>query len=136
MPELAALVETIGQLNKELESTQASLNRIDTRLDKLPEKYLPRDEATVKADRIKKMIAGVLFVMLLMASTVGVSLYLTHQSTCGVRGVLELAKTSTTRNPIPSDLDPESRSRVESQRAQAAAFYTQALNRLPILWGC
>lgn len=136
MPEQTALVTAVNQLNDKLEATQVSLDEINDRLDTLPDRYLPRKEAELKAGKVKKLLAGLLVGGLLVASTVGLTMYLTHQSTCAVRGVLELAKTSTARNPIPADLDPESRARVESQRAQAAAFYTDALERLPILWGC
>lgn len=136
MPELAALVISLDKLNLKLDSTQKSLDHINERLDALPEDYIPRDEAKNKARRIRAWIIGLGVGGVLLASTLGISLYASHKTTCGVRGIISLASTSTTRNPIPADLDPESRARVEAQRAQAAAFYDDALKELPVLWGC
>jgi uncharacterized coiled-coil protein SlyX len=136
MPELAALVATIGQLNDQLESAQASLDQVNARLDRLPENFIPRDEAKEKARKVRRWITGLGVAGMFVAGTLGITLYTTHETTCGVRGVLILAKTASSRNPIPADIPDSERARVEAQRAQAAAFYNNALEKLPILWGC
>lgn len=136
MPELTALVASVDQLNNQLDGTQKSLDQVNARLDSLPENYIPRDEAKEKARIVRRWIGGMLVGGAFVAGTLGVTLYTTHETTCGVRGVLLLAQTASSRNPIPADLDPASRERVESQRAQATAFYDNALEELPILWGC
>lgn len=48
-------------------------------------------------------------------------------NSCVIRGVLELAQSTSARNPIPPGLSPDLTALVEQSRAQATAFYAQAL---------
>lgn len=49
------------------------------------------------------------------------------RNTCALKGVLELAQSTSTRNPIPPGLDADLRALVEQSRVTAAAFYAKAL---------
>lgn len=65
MPEFAALIESVNQnitrLSEELEDTQNGLDSINAKMDRLPEVFIPRTEAEVKAQRIKKALAVIVF---------------------------------------------------------------------------
>ncbi len=52
------------------------------------------------------------------------------RNTCALKGVLELAQSTSTRNPVPPGLDPDLRTLVEQSRATAASFYDTALSDL------
>lgn len=133
MPELAALIKSVNELNSSNEELAGEV--VDLRAE-IARKYLPRAEAKQQATRIRKWIVVVAGTGILVAATVGVTMYLNHETTCGVRGVLTLAQTTSTRNPIPNDLSVEERARVETQREAASQFYDGALEKLPILWEC
>lgn len=49
-------------------------------------------------------------------------------NSCALRGILELAQTASTRNPLPPGLSPEQQATIESQRARATEFYSRALS--------
>lgn len=133
MPELTALVEAVNQLNGKLDETQESLDKIDARLDNLPAEFLPRDEAKDKADRIKKMIAGVVVAGVMVASIVGLTLRLNHGTTCAVRSIL--ITLSTPRQPLPPIDSPNYAIEVE-RRARTHDLLEDSLEKLNIIWGC
>lgn len=136
MPELAALIESVNQLNASNEDLVGEVVDLRAEIGNLPDKYLPRDEAEVKAERAKKAIAIMALAGLLVASVVGFVLYLNHGTTCGVRGILISAQTSSTRNPLPENMSPELRDLVIRQREQARTFYSESLDHLNIVWPC
>lgn len=136
MPELAALIESVNQLNASNEDLAGDVTDLRTEISNLPKKFLPRDEAEVKSERAKKVIAGLAIAGLLVASVVGFVLYLNHGTTCGVRGILISAQTSSTRNPLPENMSPELRDLVIRQREQARTFYSESLDHLNIVWPC
>lgn len=71
MPEFTALIESVNQniarLTSELEDTQNGLDSIDAKMDLLPEIFIPRTEAEIKGQRIKRaltviVLAGALII--------------------------------------------------------------------------
>lgn len=120
MPELMALVETINQLNAELEHTQESLDGINIRLDKLPEKYLPRDEAAVKAKQLRIKARNLIIALIIggvIAATAGINLNhrFTHaciESRESLQAIINTAVAD--RQPL-STSSPETRAALEVQ---------------------
>jgi hypothetical protein len=133
---ITTLNEKLDKLDDRMDRTQDGLNRVASELVNLPENFVQREEAEIRTKRVRNWLIGLGMSGLLVATTLGVTLYTTHQTTCGVRSVLLLAKSAANRNPIPPDLPPDQLKSVEDQRAKAAEFYTNALQKLPVLWGC
>lgn len=140
MPDFEALIlsvnKNIEKLEEELGGTQDQLEGVNQKLDRLPEDYIPRTEAEIKATRVRRVLAGIIAGVVLIASLFGTILYLNHSVTCGVRGILVSAQHSSTRNPLPDTLSEQDRERIEAQREQARQFYNESLERLNIIWPC
>lgn len=133
---VTAVNQKIDRLQESFDETQDSLVEVVDGLAKIPQDYIPRTEAELKTEKVRKWIVGMLAGIVLIVASLGGTLYLNHQATCGVRGVLTLAQSSSTRNPIPDSTPPEQRVQIQRQRDQAAEFYHDALSQLPILWAC
>ena len=136
MPELKALLEAVNQNNDALEQVSTELVDLRVEIEQLPDKYIPRIEANEKAREIRKWLAGLLIGGVVVASSLGSVLYLNHGVTCGVRGILVSAQTAGTRNPLPADLSDTQREEALRRRAEANEFYSDALDRLNIIWPC
>jgi hypothetical protein len=133
---VTATNQKIDGLQTDLEETQDALLKVARSIEDLPKKYIPRTEAEIKADRVKKWIAGIVIGGVLLATTLGSMLYLNHGVTCGVRGILTSAQSSASRNPLPADLSDVQREYYEAQRARSRVFYKESLDRLNIIWPC
>lgn len=87
MPEdgFEALVVSVNQsikgLEEELEGTQDALDRVHARLDTLPEYYIPRKEADVKAVRVKNALIGLLVAGSIVAFGV-VAIFVNNERVC------------------------------------------------------
>lgn len=139
MPDLAAIQSALEGLNERLKETNASTVLTNIKLDEQNAKLADLDAKLpdfVQQSRFRRVTASLVIAGMAVASLLGVTLYLNHQTTCGIRGVLVLAQTTSTRNPLPADLSPEERARAEMQREQAAEFYSKGLEKLDILWSC
>lgn len=136
MPELKALLEAVNQNNDVLAGLTNELADLRVEVETLPNRYIPRDEANKKARVIRKWFVGLMIGGVLTSMTVGSVLYLNHGVTCGVRGILVSAQTSSMRNPLPADLTPEARAEAERRREMANEFYKESLDKLNIIWPC
>lgn len=108
MPEFTALIESVNQsvskLELELESTQETLDRAISKIDNFPKDYIPRSEADIKAERVKKALAGGV-VGLLTLSGAGVWLNSKFVDSCkrsreGLQEVINVAVAD--RQPLPT----------------------------------
>lgn len=78
---VANVNESVQGLEEELTSTQVTLNAIASQLSALPDYYIPRKEADVKASRIRTALVGFLISGLAVASGL-VALYYKEQDIC------------------------------------------------------
>ena len=126
--------EHTGELADAVAAMQTTSHEIVRSLDalrsRLPEGEEPLPRIFVPRSRFRAAVAGLALASVLVASLAGLTLFLTHQTTCGARGVIILARTNIERTPVPTD--PE---RIE-RRTQSLAFYAEALPKLKILWPC
>jgi hypothetical protein len=131
--ELAELTEAVEGVAVDLAANasslaalKASVDEQNCRLGQLAPRSSLRNVAAVLA------LCGIL-----VASLLGVVVYLNHETTCGVREVLQLAQSSSAeRNPISPSLSPEELQRAQQGRERAQEFYARALDELKVLWPC
>lgn len=137
MPEsLGTLIKAVQQLNQSNEGLAVEVAELTARVAESDEKYVKRTEAEKKAIRFKQAIVAITIAGLGVAGCVGATLFLNHGTTCGLRGIIISAQSSSTRNPLPDTLDPQTRAYVEKQREDSREFYKRSLDRLNIVWPC
>lgn len=138
--ELSTVQELLGQVRSELEEANdrsavitESLGEQNRKLaaveKKLPD-FLPRTRFR------QTLVIGGLTLVLTLGGAVTSIVFATHRTACPVRGILVLARTSSTRNPIPPGLPPETVAAIEAGRRDAQQFYDDAIGSLTIFWPC
>ena len=108
LPELTELLEAIEKSNEALEEIEGELTDLRVEISNLPHKYLPRDEAEVRADRVKTV--GMVWLTVIFAValfTAGMIIYVNDKSIAAcvddrtaLRNVIEIAVAD--RQPLAS----------------------------------
>lgn len=129
---VTTLTKSVEDLESQLTDTHITLEGMSERL----KGYVSQADAEENVRSVRKWLAGLLVGGMIVASTLGATLYLNHGVTCGVRSILVLAQSASTRNPLPADLSPEARAEAEARRENARQFYSDALDKLNIIWPC
>ena len=108
MPELKELLEAVHQNNEALAEIESDLTDLRVEIGNLPDKYLPRDEAKEKSERVKLIakIAGAVGIILILLA----ALFTYYVSSEGIaacrddrsalREVINIAVAD--RRPLPS----------------------------------
>lgn len=137
MPEsLGTLIKSVQQLNQSNENLAIEVADLSAKVAESDKKYVKKEAAKEKEAKAKKILAGLVIGGIITASSVGFTLFLNHGTTCGLRGIIISAQSSSTRNPLPDTLDPNTRAFVEKQREDSREFYRRSLDRLNIIWPC
>lgn len=123
MPELKELLEAVERNNEALEEIESDLTDLRVEISNLPDKYLPRDEAKVRADKVKTigMIwLAVIFVVALF--TVRLVIYVNDNGIAAcmddrtaLKNVIEIAVAD--RQPLASS-SPETIAAIEEQNVR------------------
>lgn len=137
MPEsFATLIQSVQQLHESNEGLATEVADLAATVATNDERYVKKEAAEIKETRAKRILAGLLAGGLVVALSVGFTMYLNHGTTCGLRGIIISAQSASNRNPLPDTLDPGTRAFVEKQRQDSVEFYSRSLDRLNIIWPC